>query len=204
MSAVVRERPTSVSACQLIDPKEDIINFASTSFNIENLNEVENTALNEAYAKLSPEQLIAARLESSGITDRSVLGKHAGVEPITITIWRRNPYYRGVVKVNTFILEKINRTFREKQVKQILMPIYSELIKRVNDPTILSILPIKELRDIITSMHRELRLEQMIPIKDELGDGNELEILQKRRNKLLQADRFEDLVDENIIQLSAT
>ena len=158
--------------------------------------------LREIYSDLSPQQINAARLESTGLIDRSIIASQVSVTPATISSWRKNPKYQQLVNLNIAIIERISREQRVSIAKLVLAPIAAELIKRVNDPKITEFMPIRDLVDIYTKMNKENRLDSTFA--NDKSEDNDLIDLQKRRNYLAaeQQRQIENLKsDDRIIEL---
>lgn len=161
------------------------------------LTKLENRELNEGYADLEPNQLMAIRLESSGITDRQTIATQLDVDVQTISNWRSKPMYQKIKNLNVQVLERAGRQFREECIKGILFPAFSELIRRMNDQEYIKLISAKDLTSIITVFMREMRQDKFAPA-DGKGD-NELEDLQKRRNVVAPGNRGNDLEKDSKI-----
>lgn len=193
MNKSARERPSTVKIDQVKDSDVDPTTQLSS---------VDNEDLNYAYSQLTPQQIQAARFESFGISDRQLIANKVGVSPATISGWRKNDYYKKVIKVNVTIIENYGRKFRADVARQIIAPVYMELASRTNDPTQLIKMNTKDLLEILTKMTKEIRLDTIIASDNE-GE-NDLVDLQRRRNALIadQAKAIEDLKEDGkIIQM---
>jgi hypothetical protein len=188
---------------QRVEPVKQLpIDLSPTSLSVDGLNEIENLELNEAYNNLSQPQLIAARMESSGIRDRGIIAQHCNVNPVTITNWRNDPFYNKIIELNTKILERINKKFREDNVKVIIAPGYAEIIRRVHDIDYIKNVDLKVLIDLLSKLNRETRMDSFIPTGDDKSKAEDLIDLQNRRRLMIENKKEKDTmqVDARIIE----
>lgn len=180
--------------------KQSPIDLSSTILSSDGLSEIENKELNEAYENLSQPQLVAARMESSGIKDRGIIAQHCNVTTTTITNWRNDPFYNKIIEINSKILDRINRKFREDNVKVIIAPVYAEIIRRVHDIEYIKSVPLKELIDLLSKLNRETRMDSFIPTGDDKSHAEDLIDLQNRRRLMIEHRKDPMQVDARIIE----
>lgn len=161
------------------------------------LSKSETDELNAAYTELTSAQLTAARLESSGIRDRSIIASQVGVDPQIISAWRRKSSYKKIIDINIKLIDKVSRETRESSAKMIISMCYANIINKISDSEYLNGMDIRDSLELITKLTKEIRLDLMVNA-DSTPKEDELAELQRRRNEL-PSETKPDL-GKNIIQ----
>jgi len=192
MPVKTRGRPKPSSSLQTSETVSSKDDSKLTSFE-------EDESLRLIYSELSPSQVTAARLESIGTIDRQLIASQCGVDPQTITTWRKDEKYKKLVALNLSIIDRLSRDSRIAAVKQIIAPAFAELSKRMSDPKEISTTSTKDLIFIITSMNKEIRLDSNFATDKD--SDNDLVDLQRRRSHLQaeQQAEMQRLKDSNKI-----
>ena len=164
------------------------------------LSSKEEDVFNDLYEKLSPSQVKAAQLESTGTTDLRLIASHVEVTTRTISNWRNDEDYKKLISLQVAIIDRISREQRIAFAKQIVAPALAELMKRMSDPKEIKVMATKDLVTMIEKINKEIRMDSTVAT-DNSENSNEIAELQRRRKHLLaeQAVQVEKLKNNNNI-----
>jgi hypothetical protein len=166
------------------------------------LSQQEAQDLAETLSLLSGKQFKAVRLDAAGV-DTASIASAIGVVPATISNWRKDPYY---LKARTLFISIINRQglkFRLDCQRQILAPVYTELMRRMAIPGYIKGLDLKNLLDTLRIVGKETRLDAVAAGggSDEDEDLQDLQNRRKNFSVARQAQAVDSLKkQEKIIQ----
>jgi hypothetical protein len=185
MEKPIRQRPEESVVPATTDKKE----ISKLERRIAVLTAEENQKLNRLYNILEPLQIEVARMEASGISDRSIIANKVGRTPSCINAWRSNPYYKKLVQLNLAIFDRINREMRTNMMKSLLEPVLAELQNKIGKKGELEKLGPEDLLDMLIKIGKEVRADDS---NSELGNVAEEDLvdLQKRRPNVMILQRI--------------
>lgn len=175
------------------EPADTVVTVEATEVNSDfGFNQEENDVLNDVLANLSAKQFRAARLDAAGI-DATTTASLVKVVPQSITRWRNDEYYSKAKALFISIINRQGIKFRLDCQRQIITPVYAELIRRVNNPKMLMGLDHKALLDTVKVVGKESRLDALQG--GAVEDDDELQELQRRRVAFSHAKQAQQIAE---------